>query len=202
MLNLMLNYIRSFINKSHHKKLLLNGNLKVGENSDIDGLKMEVKLVSKGALNIEIGSDCLIFGSFFVEKPTAKITVGNGTFLGGSSFIAADEIIIGDHVMFSWGCTTIDTNAHSLNNVQRQHDVMEWKKSIAMGKPGALKNWDDVESKKIIIKNNAWIGFNSILLKGITIGEGAVVAAGSVVTKDVDDFTLVGGNPAKFIKKL
>jgi acetyltransferase-like isoleucine patch superfamily enzyme len=47
-----------------------------------------------------------------------------------------------------------------------------------------------------------WIGFNSIILKGVTIGEGAVIAAGSVVTKDVSPYTIVGGNPAKFLKKI
>ena len=44
--------------------------------------------------------------------------------------------------------------------------------------------------------------FSAIILKGVTIGEGAIVAAGSVVTKDVPDFTLVAGNPARVIKKL
>ncbi|MCB0501084.1 MAG: hypothetical protein KDD32_00210 [Bacteroidetes bacterium] len=53
-----------------------------------------------------------------------------------------------------------------------------------------------------MIKDKAWIGFNVIILKGVTIGEGAVVGAGSVVTKDVPDYTIVVGNPAKLIKKL
>ena len=64
------------------------------------------------------------------------------------------------------------------------------------------KNWSVVSSAPILIKNNVWIGMNVIILKGVTIGEGAIVAAGSVVTKDVPDWTLVGGNPAKIIKNL
>lgn len=60
---------------------------------------------------------------------------------------------------------------------------------------------DDLTSKgPITIKNDVWIGANSIILSGITIGNGAVIAAGSVVTKDVPDFAIVGGNPAKVIK--
>lgn len=55
---------------------------------------------------------------------------------------------------------------------------------------------------KIIIEDDAWIGANATILKGITVGEGSVVAAGSVVTKDVAPYTIVGGNPAKFIKKI
>lgn len=52
------------------------------------------------------------------------------------------------------------------------------------------------------IENNAWIGAGSIILPGVTIGHHSVVAAGSIVTKDVEPYSVVGGNPAKFIKKL
>lgn len=57
-------------------------------------------------------------------------------------------------------------------------------------------------SKKIVIQDEVWIGAGSIITQGVTVGEGAVVAAGSVVTKDVDSYTVVGGVPAKFIKKI
>ena len=57
------------------------------------------------------------------------------------------------------------------------------------------------KSKPIIIQDDVWIGRRAIILKGVTIGEGAVVAAGSIVTKDVPPHTLVAGNPAKIIKK-
>lgn len=54
----------------------------------------------------------------------------------------------------------------------------------------------------IIIKDHAWISFNAIILKGVTIGKSAIVTAGAVVTKDVPDFTVVAGNPAKIVKYL
>ena len=70
---------------------------------------------------------------------------------------------------------------------------MNWGKGI--------KNWENVSIKKVSIGNKVWIGFGVSILKGISIGEGAVIAAGSVVTKNVDAYTVVGGNPAKFIKE-
>ena len=56
-------------------------------------------------------------------------------------------------------------------------------------------------TRPITINDNVWIATGAIVLPGVTIGEGAVVGAGSVVTKDVEPWTVVGGNPAKFIKK-
>ncbi len=59
----------------------------------------------------------------------------------------------------------------------------------------------DLVTKPIVIQDNVWVATGAIILPGVTIGEGAVVAAGAVVTKDVEPWTVVGGNPAKFIKK-
>ncbi|MCR4308132.1 MAG: acyltransferase [Candidatus Berkelbacteria bacterium] len=57
-------------------------------------------------------------------------------------------------------------------------------------------------SKAVILKNGCWIGANSVILPGVTIGVNAVVGAGSIVTKDVEEFTIVVGNPAKIIRTL
>lgn len=64
------------------------------------------------------------------------------------------------------------------------------------------ENRSATQAKSIHIKKNAWIGIGSTILPGITIGENAVVGAGSVVTKDVPDNSIVAGNPAKFIKRI
>ena len=61
---------------------------------------------------------------------------------------------------------------------------------------------DIVIHRPIIIKKGAWVGGRSLILPGVTIGENAVVAGGAVVTKDVEPNTIVGGNPAKVIKRL
>ncbi len=68
-----------------------------------------------------------------------------------------------------------------------------------------MVHWDtkgNIITSPIVIKDYAWISFGSTVLKGVTIGKGAIVAAGSVVTRDVPDWTVVAGNPAKNIKTL
>ncbi len=152
---------------------------------------------------LTIGNDSVVEGLFIFEKESGVIKVGDRTFIGGGTkFICINEIDIGNDVMFSWGCTIIDNDAHSLIWEERKMDVLEWKKGLEEGNIGVYKNWKNVKSSPVIINDKAWIGFNVIILKGVTIGEGAVVGAGSVVTKDVPAYTVVGGNPAKIIRQL
>ena len=180
--------------KGQHEHVL------IGKDTISDGMNIVVRNGVKGEINIEVGDNSIINGSYIIEKPSGFIKIGDRTFIGGGMFISIVGIEIGDDVMFSWGCTVIDNNAHSLNWRERMSDVKDWKRGVEEGKVGFYKNWDHVKSKKIVIKSKAWIGFNCIILKGVTIGEGAVVGAGSVVTQDVPDFAIVAGNPAKIIK--
>lgn len=172
----------------------------IGTNSNCNGLHVDVRNGRKGEIYVEIGEDSIVSGTYIIEKPSGYIKIGKRTFIGGGLFISIDRIEIGDDVMFSWGCTVMDNNAHSLRWEERKNDVREWKKGVDEGRMGFYKNWDYVKSGKIVIKNKAWIGFDCIILKGVTIGEGAVVGAGSVVTQDVPDFTIVAGNPATIIR--
>jgi len=170
--------------------------------SNIDGVFLDIRNPQEGIKYLEIGEDSLITGKFVFETPEGRIKIGNRTFIGGGIFIATESIEIGDDVMFSWGCTVMDNDAHSLKWSQRKDDVIQWKKGLEGHMLGKFKNWEGVSKGKIVIKNKAWVGFNSIILKGVMIGEGAIVAAGSVVVKDVPDWTIVGGNPAKEIRTI
>ncbi len=182
--------------------LQAKGFLSIGSNSSCDNVNLDIRNPVEGKLYLSIGNDSVINGSFVIETNNGKISIGNRTFIGGGAFISAEEIEIGNDVMFSWGCTVIDTNAHSLELRKRKDDVKDWKRGLDEGKIGKYKNWTHVNSKKITIKDKSWVGFNCIILKGVTIGEGAVVGAGSVVTSDVPEYAIVGGNPAKIVRML
>lgn len=143
---------------------------------------------------LKIGDYSIMEGKVSFDKNNAKIIIGKNTFIGASNIVSAEKIEIGDDVLIAWGCTIVDHNSHSLSRMRRVQDVKDWYE----GK----KDWSDVVAKPVKIENGVWIGFNSIVLKGVKIGEGAVIGAGSVVTKDVEPYTVVAGNPARFIKKI
>jgi len=149
---------------------------------------------------IKVGKDSILECSFHFDSASGGVHIGSRTFIGNSSLISIDSITIGDDVLISWGCTIIDNNSHAIAFSNRKNDVLDWNKSTE--NKGAFKDWTNVKRSPITIKNKAWVGFNSIILKGVTIGEGSIVAAGSVVTKDVPDWTIVGGNPAQIIKHI
>jgi putative colanic acid biosynthesis acetyltransferase WcaF len=86
------------------------------------------------------------------------------------------------------------------NDIGDQTIVSQWGK-LCTGSHDISSKTMELITAPIVIKANSWIAGWSIILPGITIGEGAVIAAGAVVTKDVEPWTVVGGNPAKVIKK-
>jgi acetyltransferase-like isoleucine patch superfamily enzyme len=145
--------------------------------------------------SVTVGDQCDVQSmSVAFDRPGGRVTIGDRTFIGRSLLVSADSIEIGNDVLISWGCTFADHDSHSTDFTQRKDDVVNW----LQGK----KNWTHVRSAPIRIGNKVWMGFNTIVLKGVTIGEGAVVAAGSVVTSDVPPWTMVAGNPARVIKKV
>ena len=87
--------------------------------------------------------------------------------------------------------------------MKRRKDIDDELADLRHGRSlSASKDWGFVNTKPIKVCNDAWIGMNVIILKGVTIGEGAIVGAGSVVTKDVPAWTVVAGNPARVVKSL
>jgi acetyltransferase-like isoleucine patch superfamily enzyme len=142
---------------------------------------------------IRIGEQSHVSGKLIFDKENASITIGNRVFMNGT-LIAAQRIELGDDILIAWGVTIVDHDSHSSSFSKRSEDVIRWKKGS--------KDWTHVKISPVKICNKVWIGFNSIILNGVTIGEGAVVGAGSVVTKDVPPWTIVAGNPARIIREI
>lgn len=153
---------------------------------------------------VEIGRDSMLNCNLIFESDKGKIKIGNRTFINsGTQLISRNSIEIGDDVTIAWGCTIYDHNSHSLEYKERIKDIAQQIKDYNNGLDFIQnKNWDVVKSGPIKICDKAWLGFNVVVLNGVTIGEGAIVGACSVVREDVEPFTVVAGNPARKIKDL
>lgn len=127
---------------------------------------------------ISVGSNTTI--NKFVTIWATKLTIGDNTQINPGTVIYGD-VIIGNNVMIAPNCTIAGGN----------------HKYTTRTKPMRFQGSDE---KPIIIEDDVWIGANSSILGGVTIRKGSIIGAGSVVTKDIQDYTINFGNPCIFIK--
>lgn len=187
--------------KAKHKKL--STYIKIGNSHLFPAFAINFNDPQSDKIYLEVGNDTILNCKITFESKEGRVVVGDNSFIGGSNLICRNKIVIENNVFIAWGSCVYDHNSHSLDFRDREKDIIQQLRDYRLGQNFiANKNWSVVDSKPILIKSNAWIGMNCIILKGVTIGEGAIVGAGSVVTKDVPEWTVVGGNPARIIKVL
>jgi acetyltransferase-like isoleucine patch superfamily enzyme len=152
---------------------------------------------------LRIGDRCLLNNTFVFESSCGQITVGDGVFINsGTMVISRSSVAIGNGVTIAWDCVIYDHDSHSLDYRDRIADHDQQLIDFPTGNMIANKNWDTVTTAPIAIQDNAWLGFGVVVLKGVTIGEGAVVGARAVVTRDVPPWTIAAGNPARVVKEI
>lgn len=167
------------------------------------GFTVDLRHPVASRVYLSTGRHCVLAGTYIFETETGSIKIGDRVHIGGSTFISRSGIDIGNDVTIAWDCLFYDHNSHSTEWTERQRDTEQEYQDLQAGiDPIKNKNWSVVKSDPIKICDKAWIGVGCKILKGVTIGEGAIVGAGSVVTKDVPPWTVVGGNPARVLKVL
>ncbi len=143
---------------------------------------------------ITLGNNVYVLGELNVGDYKGNITIGDWTYIGDDSKIwSGESITIGSRVAISYNVNIHDTISHSLLAKERYDHMVE---ILTNGHPKKLVN---VPSNPIVIEDDVWIGFNSIILKGVRIGKGAVIGAGTVITHDVPEYSIVVGNPQRII---
>ncbi len=135
-------------------------------------------------------------GCSFAIAENGTCTIGDFTLLNGALIMAEDKIDIGSHCLISWNVGIADSDFHPLEPAQRLIDAQALA-PFFKDRPARPK----LKTAPVRIADNVWIGMNAVILKGVTIGENSIVAAGSVVTKSIPPNTVVAGNPAVIVKE-
>jgi len=156
------------------------------------GLRIERIPYIRGKGSIVLGNKVYISGKVdvgFARRPEwePRLTVGDGSFIGhGCTFGISREISIGRNCLLAGNVRMMDSDGHPVDA-----DLRHAGKHVAAA-----------DISPIVIEDGAWVGSGVIILKGVRIGQNAVVGAGSVVTRDVEANTIAAGNPARAIRKL
>lgn len=135
----------------------------------------------------------ILRGATLVTSNHGKIIIGKHSILHNDTLHAVDCIMIGDYSTLAPGVIVEDHNSHPVNP-----DYRKFMRTTPHG--SNARSWIHSAHAPVKIGNNCWIGRDSRILKGVTIGDNSIVAAYSVVTKDVPANCIAAGNPAHIVK--
>ena len=107
------------------------------------------------------------------------LKIGRSTFTSNIKILAHDDITIGDNCIFGWECQIFSGDGHP---IYQEESIIN-------------------KDVPVVIEDNVWVGSRALILKGVRVGKGSIVAAGAVVTKNVPPNCIVAGNPAKVVKE-
>lgn len=130
-------------------------------------------------------------GAFYLGTPQASIIIGDEVGMSSTCLWANERIEIGNHVNIGGDCIIMDNDAHPHDFTTRRRDYCR--------KTG-VEFTNIIPTEPVIVEDDAWIGARCIILKGVRIGARSIIAAGSVVTKDIPSDCVAGGNPCSVIR--
>ena len=148
-----------------------------------------------GADNITIGANSAVLGELVTLAQGGRITIGMRSFVGpGTRIWSAKSITIGNYVLISHNVNIFDNISHSTSSSERRTELDTLLPSLRH-----QVHSFDVRASPLAIEDDVWIGCGATIIGGRRIGRGAIIGAGSVVTKDVPPFSVVMGSPTKIV---
>jgi acetyltransferase-like isoleucine patch superfamily enzyme len=152
---------------------------------------------SQLAEGLRLGHGATVYlGTMFDVGPRGRVSVGRFCLLHGVWIICDAAVEIEDYALISWNVVLMDSYRAPLDPQVRRRELEQIPRRPARRMQG------NAPARPIRICRNVWLGFDSCVLPGVTIGEGSIVGARSVVVENVPPFTLVAGNPARVIRPL
>lgn len=151
---------------------------------------------SQAPVGLRLGRGSAVYkDTMFDLSSRAQVRVGECALLHGARIVCDAELKIGNYALISWQVVLMDTYRLPFDRLKRRQML---ERAACQGESPSA----DVPAQAISIEDNVWIGFDACILPGVTIGEGAIVGARSVVSQDVPPYTVVAGNPARVVRQL
>lgn len=135
-------------------------------------------------------------GTMFDVGPNGSVTMGEYSLVHAARIICEESVEIGSYTLISWNVVLMDSYRLPVDRQMRRE--------VLRSVPHVVGRFigDTTTARPIRIGSNVWIGFDCCVLPGVTIGDGAIVGARSVVTADVEPYTIVAGNPARLVRRI
>lgn len=155
---------------------------------------VEIVNLRRERSEIVVGAHTHVRGQLLTFWDGGRIRIGDWSYIGeGTRIWSQSEVVIGDYVLIAHNVDIHDTDGHPHDWNQRRLDT----ESILSGHGNRST---ERSTAPVRIEDDVWIGFKASILKGVRVGRGAIVAAGAVVTREVEPWTVVAGNPAQVIR--
>jgi acetyltransferase-like isoleucine patch superfamily enzyme len=171
----------------------LPANVVVGDNTLITADYAFKRFKARQAGALVLGANCTMDGVHFAVGQKGRISIGNFCYFTNAVLLCEQELCFGNYVVIGWNTTIADTDFHPLSPAERIADA------IACSPLGKNSRRPEIPCRPVVIEDDVWIGPNATILKGVTIGAGSWVEAGSLVTRDVPPNSRVLGNPAQIV---
>lgn len=168
-------------------------NVVLGTDTYLTGPLTFKRFHAKGDRALVIGHHCTLDGTLFASGEQGRVSVGDFCYFTNAVILCEQEVRIGSYVVIGWNATIADSDFHPAAPAERIADA------IALSPLGHGRPRPGFAKAPVIIEDDVWIGPLAAILKGVRIGAGSVIEAGSVVTRDVPPRSRMAGNPARVI---
>jgi acetyltransferase-like isoleucine patch superfamily enzyme len=174
----------------------LPANVCVGRNTLITAEFAFKRFHSVRERALVIGDHCTMDGVHFALGEQGQVEIGDYCYFTNAVLLCEQHLRIGSYVVIGWNATIVDTDFHPIAPAERIADA------LACSPLGRTHLRPHVARLPVVIEDDVWIGPNATILKGVCVGSGAFIEAGSVVTRDVPSRCRVIGNPAQIVEEL
>ncbi len=174
-------------------------NIVLGENVYIDSSYSFEPFHSEREIGFYLGEASGVYSaSTLIVGANGTVNVGSYTILNGTVIVCNDRVTIGNHCMLAWGSTVTDTWAGFASvSIEKRREVLRFAATDARRRLLPV----DIP-RPVVLEDNVWVGFDAVILPGVTLGRGCIVGSKTIVSEDIPPYGVVVGNPSRLVRYL